>query len=165
MLTFELLGSDEIQAVRGGGSWRLPELSSGGWALQAMSVPVLVDEGERFASPIHGRIVFFKPRHAEDDVVALERSDDEIHQLRVGADADADVADDSDGVTGAAISQAHLMRTFLRLEPILADEGLRDEIGGGAAVSESDGLGSTAKGSIELHENAAAGLHLLNAHG
>ena len=56
------------------------------------------------------------------------------------------------------------MRAFLRLEPILTDEGLRDEIGGGAAVSESDGLGSAAKGGGELHENAAASLHLLNAY-
>ena len=105
----------------------------------------------------------FEPRHTQNDVVALERGDDEIHELRVGADGDADVASDSDGVAGAAISEAHLMSAFLGLDAILANKRLRDEIGGGAAVSEGDGLGAGAKGGGELHESAAASLHLLNA--
>jgi len=93
----------------------------------------------------------------------LERGDDEIHQLRVGADGDANVASDSDGVTGTTISEAHLMSAFLWLDAVLANEGLRDEIGRGAAVSEGDGLGASAEGGSKLHESAAASLHLLNA--
>jgi len=55
------------------------------------------------------------------------------------------------------------MRAFFGFDSILADEGLRNEIGGGAAIGEGDGLGSCAKGGSKLHESAAAGLHLLNA--
>ena len=128
-----------------------------------MHASVLVGESERFPSPIHGRIVFFEPRHPENDVVALERRDDEIHQLHVGADANAEVANDSDGIAGASISKTHLQRTELRFESIAANEGLRDEIASRARVDEGDGLGTSAECGSELHENAAASLHLLNA--
>lgn len=141
----------------------MPESSSGRGTLQLMHASILVGESERFPSPIHGRIVFFEPGHPENDVVALERRDDEIHQLHVGADANAEVADDSDGLTGAPICKAHLQRTLLRFESIPVNEGLRDEIASRARIDESDGLGASAECGSELHENAAASLHLLNA--
>jgi len=92
----------------------------------------------------------------------LERRDDEIHVLRIGADADADVAEDPDGFGGVSISEAHSHGTFLRGESTFLDERLRDEIACRTRVEEADGLGAGAKGGSELHEDAAAWLHLLN---
>lgn len=105
----------------------------------------------------------FEPSHAKDDIITLEWRDDEIHPLGVGADPDADVVEDPDGVAGASISEAHSQRTLLRGESAFLGEGLRDEIARRPTIDEGDGLGTSSKDGRQLDEDAAAGLHLLNA--
>lgn len=106
VLTLELLGSDEIQALSG---LRSVQLRAGERSFQHVNAILLVVERDRHSSPVDTRVSRLQPLHSENNIVAVQRGDDQVEMIGVGADAEADRREHTGRGRGGAIGEAHLI--------------------------------------------------------
>jgi len=167
VLASELLTSDKIQAVLSGtDDWfgRSTPLSRAGRRLtEHDTIAMLIGKRYRSTTPIDGRIVVLKPRHAEYDIVALERSSSEIEAVTVNlTDTDGfgqntlgrlgTTIGEGDGCQGVALDEGQLG---------LGNERGRNEVTSRTTVDEEDS-GLTGDGTSEFDETSGGSGELVD---